>query len=165
MKKIILGLICIMCSGCALTTMVGDVTAYTPNGEILQKWEQVILQETVSFGFIGKYTIYNAFKAYGINFYDEKNGKYIIVGDSVPCIIEYGESSYNSPNTNYISDDNKQVDGAKISSEQYKNELIEQWKTLSTEEHAIKSLMKETSKNSVAYKNLKKQRKVLMVGK
>ena len=166
MKKIIFGLICFMCSGCAFTTtMVGDVTTYTPNGEILQKWDQVILQETVSYGYglLGGYTTINAFKTFGINFYDGKSGKYIFVGNSVPCIIEYRtESSYNSPNIDYISEVNKPVEGAQVRGDQYKNELINQWKNLSAKEQAIKSLMKETAQNSAAYKNLKYQRKEII---
>ena len=145
MKKILFSLLCFICSSCSITTtMIGDVTTFTQNGEILQKWEQVVLQDVVSYGFTGNYVNNNAFKTFGINFYDKKSGKYIIIGNAVPCIVEYTtKSSYN-----YTLEDNKQNSGAQNNIEQsnreeYKNELINQFRTLSTKEQALKSLMKE----------------------
>ena len=176
MKKIIFSLLCFICSSCSITTtMIGDVTTFTQNGEILQKWEQVVLQDVVSSSFTGNYVNNNAFKTFGINFYDKKSGKYIIIGNAVPCIIEYTiESSYNSPNINYQLESRKQVNGDQISSEQdkgvqisgeqdksdqHKSELINQWKSLSNQEIYLKSLMNNTVKNSIDYQNLKNRHK------
>ena len=161
MKKIIFSLIRFVCGSCSITTtMVGDVTTFTQNGEILQKWEQVVLQDLVSSGFSGNYVNNNAFKTFGINFYDKKSGKYIIIGNAVPCIIEYTtKSSYN-----YSPEGNTQAIGAQNNIEQskkeeYKNELINQWKTLSAKEKTLKSLLKNIDKKSDEYQNLKNQYK------
>ena len=142
MKKIILGLICFVYSSCAFTTtMIGDVTAYTQNGDVLQKWERVVLQETVSSSFSGNYVNNNAFKTFGINFYDKKSGKHIIIGNAVPYIIEY---------TVRNSDDESGIN-------QEKNILINQWKSLQVKEQLLKDMMKNKDKNSIEYQNTKNQ--------
>ena len=146
MKKIIFSLMCFICSSCSTTTtMIGDVTTFTQNGEVLQKWEQVVLQDVVSSSFTGNYVNNNAFKTFGINFYDKKSGKYIIIGNAVPCIVEYTPIG------------REQTNNEQSKREDYKNELINQWKTLSTKEQTLKSLMKDTDKKSDAYQNLKNQ--------
>ena len=166
MNKIILGLICIMYSGCAITStsMIGDVTTYTQNGEILQKWEQVVLQEVSSSSFSGSYTNATAFKTFGINFYDKKSGKYIIIGNAVPYIIEY---SNNIKNADYIPKSNEQIRNEQIRNEQirteqYKNELINQWKELSAQEQLLKSKIKDTDKSCLDYQNLKDKHQSLI---
>ena len=161
MKKIILGLICFVYSSCAVTTtMIGDVTAYTQNGEVLQKWERVVLQETVSSSFTGNYTSNNAFKTFGVNFYDKTSGKYIILGNAVPCIIEYTtEGPYNSQDTNYTSESKEQISSKQSNKEQYKQDLINQWRRLSVQEQALKSLMKGRDKSGIDYQNLKNKHK------
>lgn len=143
MKKFLFGFICLMYCSCAITTIfIGDVTAYTQNGEVLQKWEQVVLLENET---CSGYTITNndAFKTFGINFYDHKSGKFIIVGNAVPCIIEYdittpdssaGQQTYSGPS---------------------KEELISQWEKLSKQEKELNASMKSANKGSVEYKNLK----------
>ena len=144
MKKILWGFICLMCSSCIVTTtFIGDVTAYTQNGEVLQKWEQVFLQKQVpSSGYTEIKD--NAFKTFGINFYDHKSGKFIVVGNAVPCIIEYttttssdsfaGQQTYIGPS---------------------KEELISQWEKLSKQEKELNASLKSTNKGSAEYKNIK----------
>lgn len=174
MKKLIFCFVCTLCCSCAITTpttttLVGDVTAYTQTGEVLQKWNQVVLQEeTYGYG----YTNTNAFKTFGLNFYDKKSGKHIIIGNAVPYIIEYStkssKSSYSSQNTDttYSSSSSNSGNSGKekattgqINNEEYKNKLINQWRELSEKEKSLRAELKKADKNSVEYQNLKNQHK------
>lgn len=80
--------LCSLCS-CAISntystiSCYGNVTTFTPQGDTLKVYKNVLIQERV-----GGYTTENAFKAYGLNFTDS-TGKGIIVGNAVPYIVEY----------------------------------------------------------------------------
>ena len=89
MKKLFILAIalCTICS-CAISTYstisyYGNVTTFTPQGDTLKVYENVLIQERV-----GGYTTENAFKSYGLNFADS-TGKGIIIGNAVPYIVEY----------------------------------------------------------------------------
>lgn len=88
MKKFLILTIalCSLCS-CAISyssiSCYGNVTTFTPQGDTLKVYENVLIQEKV-----GGYTTENAFKAYGLNFTDS-TGKGIIIGNAVPYIVEY----------------------------------------------------------------------------
>ena len=94
MKKFIflIATMCVVCS-CATTSItsitknitmcIGDVTAYNADGSILNKWEDVVISSN------NEYPRNSVFKTFGINFYDTKSEKFIIVGNAVPCTIEY----------------------------------------------------------------------------
>ena len=75
--------ICSLCS-CAITThsFYGNVTTFTPQGDTLQVWNNVLIQKSV-----GGYTT-NAFKKFGVNFIDS-TGRGIVIGHAVPFIIDY----------------------------------------------------------------------------
>ena len=158
MKKILFSLLCFICSSCSITTtMIGDVTTFTQNGEILQKWEQVVLQDVVSSGFTGNYVNNNAFKTFVINFYDKKSGKYIIIGNAVPCIIEYTvENNDYAPNVDYVTSNTSDNSG-QVRLEQEKNKLINQWKSLQVKEQTLVDMMKGKDKKSIEYQNIKNQ--------
>ena len=143
------------------TTLVGDVTAYTQTGEVLQKWNQVVLQED-TYG----YTNTSAFKTFGLNFYDAKSGKHIIIGNAVPYIIEYntnnsstGQSSNATHTTNSNNNVGVQVKAEQNNNEEYKNKLIGQWRELAEKEKSLRADMKKVDKDSVDYQNLKNQHK------
>ncbi len=159
MKKFIFCFICLLYSGCAITTttLVGDITTYTQNGEVLQKWERVVLQEFTNNPYA--YTTANSFKTFGVNFYDEKSGKHIIIGNAVPYIIEYTvENNDYEPNVDYVTS-NTSDSSNQIRLEQEKNKLINQWKSLSIQEQQLKSLIKTEDKGSEEYQNLKNRHK------
>ena len=68
MKKILLILMVILCCSCASTytiTTIGNVTAYTSNGDVLRKWEGVKLTKSTEYG-----VKENSFKTFAYNFYD-----------------------------------------------------------------------------------------------
>ena len=71
--------------GCAYTTThIGSVTTYNADGSVLQRWDKVCLQEQSR-----NYATTSAFKPYGLNFYDIVSGRFVIIGNSVPYVIEY----------------------------------------------------------------------------
>ena len=75
----------IMFSSCSYTTTnIGSITTYNADGSILKKWDKVCLREQVN-----KHTKGNAFKSYGLNFYDIESGQFVVIGNSVPYIVEY----------------------------------------------------------------------------
>ena len=91
MKKIFILTIalCTLCS-CAITTSItscyGNITTFTPQGDTLKVWKNVLIQETVTNGY-GANTN-NAFKNFGLNFTDS-TGRNIIIGNAIPYIIDY----------------------------------------------------------------------------
>ena len=87
MKKILFIIMVILCSSCASTytiATIGNVTAYTSNGDVLRKWEGVKLTESTEYG-----VKENSFKTFGYNFYDPYTDNYIVINNAVPCIVEY----------------------------------------------------------------------------
>lgn len=73
--------ICSLCS-CAIQSYYGNITTFTPQGDTLQVWNNVLIQKSV-----GGYTT-NAFKDFGVNFIDS-TGRGIVIGHAVPFIIDY----------------------------------------------------------------------------
>jgi hypothetical protein len=75
--------ICSLCS-CAITThsFYGNVTTFTPQGDTLKVYENVLVQEHIN-GYITD----NAFKSFGLNFTDS-TGTGIVIGN-IPYLIEY----------------------------------------------------------------------------
>lgn len=73
-----------LCSCSYTTTHIGSVTTYNADGTVLQRWDKVCLQEHNR-----NYTTASAFKPYGLNFYDIVGGRFIVIGSSVPYIVEY----------------------------------------------------------------------------
>ena len=81
----------IMSSCSYTTTHIGSITTFNPDGSVLKKWDKVCIHEEVNNHIIG-----NAFKSYGINFYDIESGRFIVIGNSMPYIIEYDIIKQNS---------------------------------------------------------------------
>ena len=76
--------LCSLCS-CGITThsFYGNVTTFTPQGDTLKVYDNVLIQEHIN-GCVTE----NAFKNFGLNFIDS-TGKGIIIGNAVPYIVEY----------------------------------------------------------------------------
>ena len=94
MKKLLF--ICCMgllLQSCVTTyNIVGDVTAYNADGSVLKNWNDVIVASGDDWG--GQTN--SAMKRYGLNFVDPESGKGVILGNSVPYIIEYGAAKANN---------------------------------------------------------------------
>ena len=73
-----------MCSCSYTTTYIGSITTYNADGSVLKKWDKVCLHEQSN-----NYTTSNAFKPYGVNFYDLESGRFIVIGNAVPYLVEY----------------------------------------------------------------------------
>lgn len=73
-----------LCSCSYTTTYLGSVTTYNADGTVLKKWDKVCLQEHSK-----HYSTASAFKPYGLNFYDIVDGRFVVIGNSVPFIVEY----------------------------------------------------------------------------
>ena len=148
MKKILFLLMVILCSSCASTytiTTIGNVTAYTSNGDVLRKWEGVKLTESTEWGVKD-----NSFKTFGYNFYDPYTDNYIVINNAVPCIVEYKVINDGSVNKFYESMHQTELD-----------DLIEHYKILCYQKNEIIKLMKTMDKNSDDYKNIKENLKGL----
>lgn len=148
MKKILFILMVILCSSCASTytiTTIGNVTAYTSNGDVLRKWEGVKLTESTEWGVKD-----NSFKTFGYNFYDPYTDNYIVINNAVPCIVEYKVIDDGSVNKFYESMRQTELD-----------DLIEHYKILYYQKNEIIKLMKTMDKNSDDYKNTKENIKGL----
>lgn len=75
----------VMFSSCSYTTThIGSITTYNSDGSVMKKWDNVCLHEQSN-----NYTTGDAFKPYGVSFYDIESGRFVIIGNSVPYIIEY----------------------------------------------------------------------------
>ena len=74
----------ILCSCSYTTTYIGSITTYNADGSVLQKWDKVCLHEQTN-----NHTTGTAFKPYGVNFYDLESGRFIVIGNAVPYVVEY----------------------------------------------------------------------------
>lgn len=140
MKKIIFILICTIFCSCSVTTLSGTITAYNHNGEVLKKWEDVTIQEEV-----GGTITNNSIKTFGVNFYDKKTKKYVILGHSIPYIIEYETKT----NPTLVYQENPTERQA------YKQSLIDSWTTLAKREKELKSKLKNAQRGSNEYNEIK----------
>ena len=81
-------------------SLKGDITCFTDNGEILKKYENVVIESGYVSSFSGKTVNSNSINTYGLNFIDN-TGKGVIIGKSVPYIIEYRNDKPAQQNTSY----------------------------------------------------------------
>lgn len=65
--------------------VVGDVTAYNADGTVMKSWNDV----TIASGDNLNGQTNSAMRLWGLNFEDPDSGKGVILGSSVPYIIEY----------------------------------------------------------------------------
>ncbi len=148
MKKILF-LLATMCvvSSCTpiVKTCVGDVTAYNADGSVLKKWEGVELSSSSSSSFGSQES--SAMKTFGVNFYDNDSKKFIIVGNAVPCIIEY-----NVQENKYATKSD--------SASQYEEKLIQAYKASFRELAKARKSLKTVEKGTSEYDELKDKIKI-----
>ena len=131
----------------------GRVTTFTPQGEVLQTWNNALIEETIT-----EYnTMYgttsvsktSAFKNYGLNFIDMNTGKGVILHTSIPYIIEYNteQKTTSSAKTEKITED--------VSS------LETKYHNLQNQISVNKKEMRKLSKDSAEYKIKKEQNEAL----
>jgi hypothetical protein len=116
---------------------IGTVTAYTDDGEILKKWENVKLSESYDD---------SAFKTFGCNFYDSETGSFIVINNAVPCIIEYKVIEIDNTTDNNVDND---------------SDMLKRYKTLVYQRSEIIKLMANMDKQSNEYANTKENLKKL----
>lgn len=79
-------------SSCAVhRELRGNITTYNANGSVLKSWKNVVIQSEVNYG-DGTKDEKNVFKTFGVNFYDNTSGNFVVIGNSVPYIIEYKDN-------------------------------------------------------------------------
>ena len=134
-------------------TYYGSVTTFTPQGEVLQTWDNVAIEE--------KTTEYNslygttsvaetsAFKYFGLNFIDMNTGKGVIVHSAIPYIIKYNteQETLSSTKIEQIKED--------VSS------LETKYHNLQSQISANKKEMRNLSKDSAEYQIKKEQNELL----
>ena len=69
--------------------MHGDVTAYNQDGTILEKWNDVVIEEGTISNYSGKSVDRTSHKSFGLNFIDPKTGEGVILSNATPYIIRY----------------------------------------------------------------------------
>ena len=106
-------------------SLKGDITCFTDNGEILKKYENVIIESGYESYSSGKTVNNTSIKAYGLNFIDS-TGKGVIIGKSVPYIIEYRTNKPAQQNTSYNT---MQSERAKADLKEYISKLEAAYET------------------------------------
>lgn len=167
-KFIILCLMAFMVCSCYSTktfveTCYGSVTAFTPQGDTLKRWDNAFIREETTE--IHTSTIYgttsyqstkvtsNAFKSFGLNFTDLDTGKGVIVHNSIPFIIEYNTSVEEKATTEkgvYISTE-KEIN------QKTAEEIKTKYRNYQDQIDANKKSMRKLSKDSDEYKIKKEQ--------
>lgn len=149
MKKIIFIAIILLSSSCSITTsLVGNITAYTPNGDVLGKWDNVTIGENYN-----NVTTSSSFKTFGTNFYDSKTGKYIILSNAIPHIIEYKVKTQNSYTNSHpvVSNQSNWKDRQIM-----KEKLITEYNLLDNKKDEIRQELKRYDKGTIEYQNTRK---------
>lgn len=158
MKKILFILMAVLLfSSCATiqtttTKSIGDVTAYNDDGSVLKKWSGVELTSTTTTTNTETNSLISrketsSYKTFGFNFFDSESGKYIVVSNAVPCIIEYDVEVV----THQIENDEKLKDE---NDEKLKYELIEQYNTINGQIKTNKKLIRDKTINEKAKTSL-----------
>lgn len=151
MKNNIISLLLLFLCSCSTYTIssVGSVTAYTTNGEILRKWDNIKLTESTN----GSVTT-NSYKTFGYNFYDQENGNYVIINNAVPVIVEYKVEKTSIINDSFsYADFNEQA--------KKKDELMNIYIKIWEEELSTKAHLKTLNIDSDEYKNTKAKLKTI----
>ena len=150
MKKffvIVITLLAVSQISCVSTySLKGDITCFTDNGEILKKYENVVIEAGYESYGSGKTVKNSSIKAYGLNFID-KTGKGVIIGKSVPYIIEYRTDKPVQQNTSYNT----------MPSERAKADLKEYISKLETAYETNKEELKNPNLTNDEKKDLRKE--------
>lgn len=133
------------------TTCIGNITAYNSDGSVLKKWDNVVIEEKTN------NEKQSSFKHFGVNFYDKASGKNIIIGNSVPVIIEYNVSQYTSSAFNNMTSVNIPYNLTHEQQEQY----ISEYKELEKEQERLNKEIKHLTKNKIDCRELKERKKLV----
>ena len=125
----------IFCSCSYTTTHIGTITAYNADGSVLKQWNKVCLHEHTSEGVTG-----DAFKTYGVTFYDIESGRFVVIGNAVPYIVEY---------------DIVKRSGNDAADDQFKMELIDRYDYLCYMLEEYKINLKYSKRDSEEHKKWK----------
>lgn len=135
-------------------TYYGSVTTFTPQGEVLQTWDNVVIKEkTTEYNSLygtTSVTETSAFKNFGLNFIDMNTGKGVIIHPTIPYIVEYN-TEIERPNTKTDKDIKRH------NAEQ----LEEKHRNLRKQIDTNKQEMKSLERDSAEYQNKKEQINVL----
>ena len=127
-------------------SLKGDITCFTDNGEVLRKYENVVIESGYESYGSGKTVNNSSIKAYGLNFIDN-TGKGVIIGKSVPYIIEYRTDKAAQQNTSYNT----------VPSEQAKADLKEYISKLEAAYETNKEELKNPNLTNDQKKDLRKE--------
>lgn len=146
-------IVCGFCACSPITTAiqsVGTVTAFTNNGDTLRQWKNIVISSEVA----GVATT-SSVKQFGFNFFDSKTGKYVIISNSVPVIIEYGVNDASS------TDDVSSLTSFDYS--KYDAEVKRAFQQiLRTKYYELKDERNKCTQESEEYKSLTKAMKILV---
>ena len=145
MKRLLLSIIAVVAlNSCStyvtnVTNYTGTITVLDSNGNTVKKWENITFQNDVD-----GHTDTNAFKMFGLNFYDPKSDKFVIISNAVPYIIEYNTTTYKveyTPPTNNLHEE--------------RQALIEEYDKLQERIQQYKKALSVVDKNSQDYNRIK----------
>lgn len=165
-KFIILCLMAFMVCSCYSTktfveTCYGSVTAFTPQGDTLKRWDNAFIQEettTIEISSMYGSSSYQAktntaFKSFGLNFTDLDTGKGVIVHNSIPFIIEYNTSVEEKA----ITEKGVYISTEKEINQKTAEEIKTKYRNYQDQIDANKKSMRKLSKDSDEYKIKKEQ--------
>lgn len=126
-------------TNCApVKVMKGDITVYNDDGTVLKNWNNVVIGND----YYNNQT--NTFKFFGMNFYDNTTKKYVILSNALPYIVQY--KVYNHKELIQINNQINKPD---------KKYLKDEWINLETELISLKTQIKNISRKSNDYIELK----------
>ena len=141
MKRLLLSIIAVIAlNSCTyVTNYTGTISVLDSDGNTVKRWENITFQNDVN-----GYTDTNAFKMFGLNFYDPKSDKFVIISNAVPYIIEYNTTTYKveyTPPTNNLHEE--------------RQALIEEYDKLQERIQQYKKALSVVDKNSQDYNRIK----------
>ena len=111
--------------------MHGDVTAYNQDGTILEKWNDVVIEEGTISNYLGKSVDRTSHKSFGLNFIDPKTGEGVILSNATPYIIRYRTEEGEEEVDSKVVQTKAKI--AELQSLYYNNKKIIKDKSLSSE--------------------------------
>ena len=135
---------------CGITGITCEYIYYNADGSVLKKWEGVELSSSSSSSFGRQES--SAMKTFGVNFYDNDSKKFIVVGNAVPCIIEYNVYQNQSNENNQLSEEDR-------------TDLEKEYRSLTQQISQIKKELREVKRNSPRYEELNNQMEIARIRK
>lgn len=150
MKRFIFSIIAlVLFCGCdynystSITNYTGTITVLDNNGNAVKKWEDITFQNDVN----GQAKT-NAFKSFGLNFYDPKSEQCVILSNAVPYIIEYNTTTYKNKQVPFTKED-------KVIFYEERQVLIDKYNKLQESAKERRNALSKVKKNSIEYNAIK----------